>query len=74
MDNDAPKGAHCFFNGQYCKIGRSNKVFVHRNGEWVFTGGITVDDIARYIIKQDLLERTPTETGRKRKKGKYDYP
>ena len=53
---ERPAGAHCFLNGQHYKVGRFNRVFVHRNGEWVFTNGITVDQIGREIQKQEIEE------------------
>ena len=53
-----PDGAHCFINGQFFKVGRFNRVFVYRNGEWVFTKGMTVDRIGREIQKQEIEETT----------------
>ena len=55
-DPEKPMGAHCFINGQFFKVGRFNRVFVHRSGEWVFTNGMTVDQIGREIIKQEADE------------------
>lgn len=50
----APKGAQCFISGQYLKIGRHNKIFAHRNGEWVLTNGITVEKIQRELMRLEL--------------------
>ena len=51
-----PADAHCFFNGQHYKIGRFNRVFVHRNGEWVFTNGMTLEKLSREIHRLALEE------------------
>ena len=56
MKANQPLGSHCLINGQFCKVGRFNRVFVHRNGEWVFTNGITVDQIGREIHRQEIEE------------------
>lgn len=67
LANNQPLGAHCFINGQFFKVGRFNRVFVHRNGEWTFTNGMTVDQIGREIHKQEAEEAAK----RPRKKKRY---
>jgi hypothetical protein len=56
INSNAPAGAHCFIKGQYFKVGRFNRVFAHRGGEWVLTTGMTVEQIGREIIKQEADE------------------
>ena len=61
MGEQMPLGAHCFISGQFYKVGRFNRVFVHRNGEWVFTNGMTLEKLTREIHRQALnedMERT----------------
>ena len=55
-DPQKPLGAHCLFNGQLYKIGRFNRVFVHRNGEWVFTNGVTMERLVKEIQRQAINE------------------
>ena len=62
--NSEPEGARCFYMGQYCKIGRNNKVFVYRNGEWVFTNGVTVDQVVKEVNRQKI--ESITKPGRRR--------
>jgi len=56
MNRDDPEGAHCFFSGQFYKIGKYNRVFVHRNGEWVFTTGMTLERLSHEIHQQAVAE------------------
>jgi len=56
LNNEPPEGAHCFLDGQFYKIGRFNRVFVYRNGEWVFTDGVTIEKLIREIHKQAIEE------------------
>lgn len=57
VKSEPPKDAHCFISGQYFKVGRFNRVFAYRNGEWVFTNSMTVDRIGREIHKQEVEAR-----------------
>ena len=66
-DPKEPLGAHCFIKGQFYKVGRFNRVFAHRNGEWVFTSGMTVLQIEREICKQDAEEYAKQKPKRKLK-------
>lgn len=45
----SPIGWQCYINGQYFKIGRFIKVYVYRNNEWVFTSGVTAEQISKKI-------------------------
>lgn len=59
--NEPPKDAHCFISGQYFKVGKFNRVFAYRNGEWVFTNSMTLEKLSREIHKQAInedIERT----------------
>jgi len=62
MNKVGPEGAHCFFNGQHYKVGRFNRVFVHRNGEWVFTNGMTLEKLSREIHRLALEEDSERAT------------
>jgi len=56
LNNEPPEGANCFIDGQYFKVGKFSRIFVHRNGEWVFTNGMTFKRLIREIHKQALEE------------------
>jgi len=62
MNKVGPEGAHCFLDGQFYKIGRFNRVFVYRNGEWVFTNGMTLEKLSREIHRLALEEDSERAT------------
>ncbi len=47
-----PPDYDCFLSGQYLKIGRFNRIFVFRLGEWVITHGISLEAVHRSIEEQ----------------------
>lgn len=56
VNNEPPEGANCFIDGQHFKVGKFDRIFVHRTGEWVFTKAMTFKRLIRETHKQALEE------------------
>ena len=52
-----PEDYACYISGQYFKIGKHNRVYVHRLGEWVVSRGMSIDKIHKVIESNASLKK-----------------